>query len=173
MTSRAGSSPARSRRSCSVDYRLGPEHRFPAAVEDSLAATWAQEHAERLGADPDRVAVAGDSAGATWRPLSPSSPPPAAGGPRPPDPDLPGDRLPVERPSYELFAEGFFLTREEMHWFRDHYLNDDADRADLRVSPVLTEDLAGWRPPTSSPAGSIRFATRARRTPPDCARPAC
>jgi acetyl esterase len=132
----------------SVDYRLGPEHRFPAAVEDSLAAhAWAREHAERLGADPDRVAVAGDSAGGNLAAVVAQLT--AAGGRRPPAHQTliyPVIDYSVERPSYELFAEGFFLTRDEMHWFRDRYLNDDADRADPRVSPILTEDLAGLPP---------------------------
>ena len=132
----------------SVDYRVGPEHRFPAAVEDSLAAhAWAAEHAGRLGADPDRVAVAGDSAGGNLAAVVAQLT--AAGGRRPPAHQTliyPVIDYSVERPSYELFAEGFFLTREEMHWFRDHYLNDHADRADPRASPILTEDLTGLAP---------------------------
>jgi acetyl esterase len=131
----------------SVDYRLGPEHRFPAAVEDSLAAhAWAQENAERLGADPGRVAVAGDSAGGNLAAVVAQL---AAAHQRPPVHQTliyPVIDYSVERPSYELFAEGFFLTREEMHWFRDHYLTDDADRLDPRVSPILTEGLAGLAP---------------------------
>jgi acetyl esterase len=132
----------------SIDYRLGPEHRFPAAVEDSLAAhAWAQENAERLGADPGRVAVAGDSAGGNLAAVVAQL---AAVADRSPPVHqtliYPVIDYSVERPSYELFAEGFFLTREDMHWFRDHYLTDDADRLDPRVSPILTEDLAGLAP---------------------------
>ena len=114
----------------SVDYRLGPEHRFPAAVDDALAAhAWAHAHAERLGADPDRVAVAGDSAGGNLAAVV-AQLAVAGDGPAPAHQALiyPVIDYSVERPSYELFAEGFFLTREEMHWFRDHYLSDEADR---------------------------------------------
>ncbi len=132
----------------SVDYRLGPEHGFPAAVDDALAAhAWAHAHAERLGADPDRVAVAGDSAGGNLAAVV-AQLAMAGDGPVPAHQALiyPVIDYSVERPSYELFAEGFFLTRSEMHWFRDNYLSDEADRRDPRVSPILAPDLAGLAP---------------------------
>jgi len=132
----------------SIDYRLGPEHRFPAAVEDSLAAfAWAHEHAEQLGADPDRVAVAGDSAGANLAAVVCQRA--AVGdGPAPEHQTLvyPVTDYSTERPSYARYAEGFFLTRDEMHWFRDHYLGSAAERSDPRASPILTEDLRGLAP---------------------------
>ena len=160
----------------SVDYRLGPEHRFPAAVDDSLAAfEWAHAEAERLGADPDRIAVAGDSAGGNLATVVAQLA--AAGdGPRAalPGADLPGHRLlGASAPSYSTFAEGFFLTREEMDWFRDNYFASPDDRTDPRASPILAEDLAGvaagprrhrrLRPAARRGRGLRRGAARRRR----------
>jgi len=129
----------------SVDYRLGPEHRFPAAVDDSLAAfEWAHGEAGRLGADADRIAVAGDSAGANLATVV-AQLAAAREGPRPRFQALiyPVTDYSAKRPSYSTFAEGFFLTREEMDWFRDHYFARADDRADPRASPILAEDLSG------------------------------
>jgi acetyl esterase len=130
-----------------IDYRLAPEHRFPAAVDDAFGAfRWACEHAENLGADPERIAVAGDSAGANLAAvvcqLARDD-----GGAMPAFQALvyPVIDLSCKRRSYELFAEGFFLTREEMDWFREHYLASAGDRADPRASPILG-DLAGLPP---------------------------
>ena len=110
----------------SIDYRLGPEHRFPAAVDDSMAAfEWAHAEAASLGADPDRIVVAGDSAGANLAAVV-AHQAATAGGPAPAFQALlyPVIDYSSKRPSYETFAEGFFLTRAEMDWFRDHYFAD-------------------------------------------------
>jgi acetyl esterase len=128
----------------SIDYRLGPEHRFPAAVDDSLTAfEWAHAEAERLGADPDRIAVAGDSAGGNLATVVAQL---AAAGDGP-SPCFQALIYPVtdyseKRASYSTFAEGFFLTREEMDWFRDNYFGSAEDRSDPRASPILAEDLS-------------------------------
>ena len=107
-----------------VDYRLAPEHVFPAAVEDCYAATaWVQENVHRLGIDPKRLAVGGDSAGGNLG---------AVVSLRSRDEHGPNIALQVlvypvtnlasiETPSYEEFAEECHLTRAEMIWFRDHY----------------------------------------------------
>jgi acetyl esterase len=132
----------------SVDYRLGPEHPFPAAVDDSLAAfRWAAEEAAQLGADPARIAVAGDSAGANLATVVAQLA--AEGdGPKPCFQALiyPVTDYAEKRPSYSTFAEGFFLTREEMDWFRDNYFADAADRTDPRASPILADDLSAQPP---------------------------
>ncbi|WP_083751064.1 alpha/beta hydrolase [Kribbella sp. ALI-6-A] len=123
----------------SVEYRLAPEAPAPVAAEDAIAAfTWAVEHAEDLGADPELVAVGGDSAGGNLaavvaqqcvvRDLSS----PALQLLLYPAVDLIG-----RRPSRDLFAEGFFLTDEEILWYRDHYAPDPALRSDPRVSPIF------------------------------------
>ena len=138
-----------------VDYRLAPEHRFPAAVDDALAGfRWACDEAARLGADPDRIAVAGDSAGANLAAvvcqLARDD-----GGPLPAFQALiyPVIDLSAKRRSYELFGQGFFLTREEVDWYRDNYLASEQDRTDPRASPILAADLAGLPPALVVTAG--------------------
>jgi acetyl esterase len=132
----------------SVDYRLAPEHPFPAPVEDAIAAfEWAVENADRLGADPARIAVAGDSAGAN---LSAAVCLHARdrGAARPalqlllyPPTDAIG-----EMPSRRTFAEGFLLTKGDMEWFERHYLPDGCDADDPRVSMMRAADLADLPP---------------------------
>ena len=131
-----------------VDYRLGPEHRFPAAVDDAFAAfRWAHEHASNLGADPERIAVIGDSAGGNLAAVI-CQLARDAGGPAPALQVLlyPVIDYSAKRRSYHLFGEGFFLTRTEMDWYRDNYLSSDADRSDPRASPILASDLSGLPP---------------------------
>jgi acetyl esterase len=140
----------------SIDYRLAPEHPFPAAVDDCQAALrWAFQHAADLGADPNLIAVGGDSAGgnlATGVALL------ARKGENP----MPHFQLliyPVTdfsnpRPSRHTFAEGFFLTQSEMNWFNQHYaLSCGADLTDPRLSPLLIEDLSGLPPAYICTAG--------------------
>jgi acetyl esterase len=130
----------------SVDYPLAPEHKFPAGLEDSLAATeWVLAHASELGGDASQVIVGGDSAGGTLAtvvalllrdkgvaglagqillyPTTAYYDPPTA--------------------SYVENAEGYGLTRKGMIWFWDHYLNDKAEARDFRVAPLLAPSLAG------------------------------
>jgi acetyl esterase len=131
-----------------VDYRLAPEHPFPAAVDDSVAAIrHAIEQAGRFGADPGRVGVGGDSAGgnlaaAAARLLT------IAGGPTPAFQLLiyPVTDLTRKRESYRLFSDGFFLTERQMDWYRGHYLADESDASDPRASPILAANLAGLPP---------------------------
>jgi len=133
----------------SVDYRMGPEHKFPAAVDDSFAALeWVQANARGLGADPDRFGVHGDSAGANlaavvaliaWD----------AGQPRLRLQSLvyPVTDYTMSMPSYDRFATGYgILTREAMLWFRNHYLRRPEDAEDWRASPLKAASLAGTAP---------------------------
>ncbi|HYH58938.1 MAG TPA: alpha/beta hydrolase [Thermoleophilaceae bacterium] len=124
----------------SVDYRLAPEAKFPAAFDDALAAfVWAREHAAELGVDPDRIAVGGDSAGGNL-----SAAVAQFADPRPALAVLiyPVCDLSQKTRSYELFRDGFFLTEASMDWYRGNYLPDEAAARDPRASPLLAEDLS-------------------------------
>ncbi|HTQ68333.1 MAG TPA: alpha/beta hydrolase [Solirubrobacteraceae bacterium] len=150
------------RSSCShvlaVDYRLAPEHPFPAAVDDARAAlAWAFENAERLGADSARVGVGGDSAGGNLSAVV-SQMSARDGGPAPVLQLLiyPATDMSTKRRSRELFSEGFFLTDAEMRWFETSYLGPASGTdvmLDPRVSPMLAEDLSGLAPAIVVTAG--------------------
>jgi acetyl esterase len=133
----------------SVDYRLAPEHKAPAGADDAFAAfQWARANASELGADPDRVAVGGDSAGGNLAAL-------VAQRARDDGHGLPALQLliyPVtnyrdETRSQTLFAQGYFLTKHDLHWFRGKFLDGaEVDASDPRVSPLLADDLTGLPP---------------------------
>jgi acetyl esterase len=127
----------------SVAYRLAPEHRFPAAVEDALAAfRWATQEAGTLGVDLWRIGVAGDSAGGNLAAVV-AQLATRDGGARPAAQLLvyPVTDLSRKHASYALFRDGFFLTEREMDWYRGHYLRADADARDPRASPLLATDV--------------------------------
>jgi acetyl esterase len=132
----------------SVDYRLAPEAEAPVAAEDAIAAfSWAVEHAEDLGVDPALVGVGGDSAGGNLSAVVAQQcvlrglPAPALQVLLYPAVDLVG-----RRPSRDLFGEGFFLTEDNINWYRDHYVPDPAARSDPMVSPIFAKDLSGLAP---------------------------
>ncbi len=132
-----------------VDYRLAPEHPFPAAVDDARAAlSWAYANAERLGADPSRIGVGGDSAGGNLAAVT-SQLAARDGGPAPALQLLiyPATDMATRHRSRDLFREGFLLTDPEMDWYTDSYLGKArTDAADPRASPLLAEDLSGLAP---------------------------
>lgn len=130
-----------------VDYRLAPEHPYPAAVDDAVAAfTWAVANAAELGADPARIAVAGDSAGGNLAAVV-AQVTRDAGAQQPVAQLLlyPGTDSGRDRPSKSLFAQGYFLTRKQMDWYWDTY-SVGAPRTDPRLSPLRAEDLSGLAP---------------------------
>jgi acetyl esterase len=129
----------------SVDYRLAPESPFPAAVHDALDATrWCAIHAARLGADPRRLAVGGDSAGGNLAAVVAQQ---LRG-----DPEVelalqvliyPVTDVSRECASYVRNATGYMLTAAAMRTFIQAYVPNPADRVDVRASPLLAEDLSG------------------------------
>ena len=132
----------------SVDYRLAPEHKFPTAVDDCVAAyTWLHAHAAELGIDPSRVAVGGGSAGGN---LS------AAlcliardtGLPMPCLQllDIPCVDATCSTPSIDELADGYGLTKAAIETYLERYLNDPSERTDPRMSPRLAADLSGLPP---------------------------
>jgi acetyl esterase len=138
-----------------LDYRRAPEHPFPAAVDDTVAAVrFAADQSELLGADPGRVAVGGDSAGANLAAAA-SRLLARGAGPVPVFQLLiyPVTDLSHKRRSYELFRDGFFLTESHMDWYRDHYLASPGAALDPRASPLLAEDLDGLPPAHVAVAG--------------------
>lgn len=125
----------------SIDYRLAPEHPFPAALEDAVTATrWAHANAAALGCRADRLAIGGDSAGGNLAAVV------AQLAPVPLVYQLlvyPVTDCTRAHPSHAENAEGPFLTREGMGWFIDHYLSGGQGRPDdPRVSPLFASDTA-------------------------------
>lgn len=129
----------------SVDYRLAPEHKFPAAVDDAYAATrWVADNAASFGGDPARLAVGGDSAGANlaavvclmardrgmFQPVLQVL-------------IYPVTDYSFHTPSYLENAEGYLLTREDMRWFWGHYLADAEDGDHPYASPLRASSLSG------------------------------
>jgi acetyl esterase len=138
-----------------VDYRLAPEHKFPAAADDAWAATrWTVAHASELGVDAGRLAVGGDSAGGNLA---------AVVALHARDAGAPNIKLQVlvypvtdvgsETRSYQDFAEGYMLTRESMRWFTAHYLAAAGQANDWRVSPLRASSHAGLPPALVVTAG--------------------
>lgn len=121
----------------SLDYRMAPEHQFPAAYDDAVAAVaWAMEHAEELGIDPARISVGGDSAGGNL----------AAAVAQYFGQQLRGQLLVYpavdaarQSAASEIYAEGYLLNTPTMFWFSDQYLGTQ-DRTDVRCSPLRASD---------------------------------
>jgi acetyl esterase len=133
----------------SVDYRLAPEHRYPAAVEDCDAATrWVAANASALGGDTSRLIVAGDSAGGNLAAVCALRAHCRAG----PSIALQVLIYPVtmlaepQYPSRSRLAEGYFLTRAALDWFTNHYVPDAAQRHQPDASPLLAQPLQGLPP---------------------------
>jgi len=133
-----------------VEYRLAPEHKYPAAVEDAYTALcWVHEHAQEIGCDPRRIAVAGDSAGGNLAAavclMSRDRQGPKIGFQALIYPITDCD---FERPSYRENGEGFFLTRREMKWFWNHYVSSPEQMREPYASPLLASSLrdlpAAW-----------------------------
>ncbi len=133
----------------SVDYRLAPEHKFPAGIDDCLHATrWAAEQAHELNVDPRRIAVCGDSAGGNMAAVTALRVRDEGG------PHLCAQVLiyPVTdyhdpgTPSYVENAEGYGLTAQGMAWYFGHYLSDPAQAADPLASPLRAASLRDLPP---------------------------
>jgi len=132
----------------SVHYRLAPEHRAPAAAEDCYAVTaWVAEHADELGGDPARLAVAGDSAGGNLAAVVPLLAR-DRGGPAIKFQLLiyPVTDLTMTQPSIDENGEGYMLTAAGLRWFYDHYLGDGGDAKHPVHSPLFAADLTGLPP---------------------------
>jgi acetyl esterase len=131
-----------------VDYRMGPEHRFPAAVDDCIAATrWVRDNAAALQVDPARLAVGGDSAGGNLAAVVALAARDAG------DLDIAFQLLIYPAtdnrrcaPSHTANGEGYLLTRDTITYFHDHYITDPKQDLDWRASPLLHPDHANLPP---------------------------
>ncbi|GLQ07999.1 alpha/beta hydrolase [Sneathiella chinensis] len=139
----------------SVDYRMGPAHKFPAAVHDAIDAfDWTLGNIAGYGGDPDRVAVGGDSAGGNLSAVVALTKAQEE-GPAPLFQWLiyPATNMIMDTPSHQDFNEGYFLTGDLMNWFQNHYLGQPSDREDWRASPLLAPSLEGVAPALIQTAG--------------------
>jgi acetyl esterase/lipase len=140
----------------SVDYRLAPEHPFPAGLEDVLAAyRWARDQAEiRFGAAPGRAAIGGDSMGGNFAAVI-CQYLKRAGEPQPAFQLLiyPAVDMASETQSMTTHADAFPLTKKSMAWFADNYIGPAHDLDDPRISPLHEADLSGLAPALVVTAG--------------------
>ncbi len=136
-----------------VEYRLGPEHRFPAAYDDALVATqWVHDHASSLNLDSRRLAVGGDSAGGNLAAAVTL----AARGTLPIAFQLliyPATDMRRGHASHATNGDGYLLTSRLITWFHDHYIDDTRHDLDWRASPLLHADLKGLPPALVITAG--------------------
>ncbi len=162
----------------SVDYRLGPDWKFPTAANDAFDALhWVFAEAERLGADPARIALGGDSAGGT---LAAASAVAARNAGLTPVLQLliyPGTSARQDTPSHRALAEGYLLTADMIQWFFSHYLGQDADRDDWRFAPLdgggTGADVRGCARPGSPWPATTPCMTKAWPTRPSSRRRGC
>jgi acetyl esterase len=139
-----------------VDYRLAPEHKFPAAVDDALVATrCVARHGPELGVDTRRLAVGGDSAGGNLAAVVALLARDSTEGPAIAFQVLvyPVTDVGSESQSYQDFADGYLLTRDSMRWFTNHYLRSPEDAGGWRASPLRAKSLAGLPPALIITAG--------------------
>ncbi|MFQ5635705.1 MAG: alpha/beta hydrolase, partial [Gammaproteobacteria bacterium] len=132
----------------SVDYHLAPEHKFPQAVDDAVnAGLWACDNAPAVGADPDKIVLAGDSAGATLAAVVALA---ARDAGRPHFLSqlliYPATDLSMSHPSHQSFGDGYRLTRSLMLWSSANYLREGRDIMDPRASPLIAGDHSGLPP---------------------------
>jgi acetyl esterase len=140
----------------SVDYRLAPEHKFPAAVDDAIASTrWIAENAKQFGIDASRLMVGGDSAGGNLAAVVAIAARDGNG------PDIAGQLLiypaidfALTHPSHREPETSILLTHSVIRWFRDHYLSGAADVHDWRASPARAKTLIGLPPAYVLTAGA-------------------
>ena len=131
----------------SVDYRLAPEHRFPAAVDDSVsAALWIHSQASILGIDGSRLALGGDSAGGNLATVTAIALRDSGGFQAKLQLLIyPGTDMRAVAPSHATNGQGYMLTSDSITYFRDHYIAGQAEWSDWRASPLLHADSAACR----------------------------
>jgi acetyl esterase/lipase len=148
----------------SIDYRLAPEHRFPAGVQDAIAATrWVLDRSDDIGIDARAVAVGGDSAGGNLAAVVAQS---LRGASRSLAFQLlvyPATDATCREPSHQMFREGFALTERDIAWFLEQYLPDPRLATDPRVSPLFADDLSGLPPALVVTAGFDPLRDEGRR----------